>query len=180
MQRTSAGILLWRLTPAGPEVFVGHMGGPFWRKRPRAWSIPKGEPVEGEEPLEAALREFAEEIGVPAPNAAYRDLGTVRQAAGKVVTVFAARWDGPLTFVGSNTVRMEYPRGSGRTIEFPEIDEARWVTLSDARELLVAGQVAALDRLRLDALGCDGGRAGAIDGGADSPHGAGTPRNDRA
>ncbi|WP_308201680.1 NUDIX domain-containing protein [Curtobacterium flaccumfaciens] len=155
----SAGLLLHRTGPSGPEVFLAHMGGPFWRNRPRAWSIPKGLVEAGEEPLGTALREFAEEIGVPAPVTAadLTDLGEFRQASGKRVRVFAARASGfSVDTVRSNTVRLELPRGSGRFVEVPEVDDARWVGLDEARELVVAGQVAALDALV--ALGsCAGG-----------------------
>lgn len=147
---TSAGLLLHRRTPDsdGPEVFLVHMGGPFWRRRPRAWSIPKGLLDPGEDPLAAALREFAEEVGVPAPDGPTVDLGEVRQASGKRVRVFARRADGfVVDAVRSNTVRLELPRGSGRFVEVPEVDEGRWVGVDEARALLVAGQVAALDRL---------------------------------
>ncbi|HZW40701.1 MAG TPA: NUDIX domain-containing protein, partial [Agromyces sp.] len=97
MPVTSAGLLLWRapvalVSPGGsePEVFIAHMGGPFWaRKQAGAWSIPKGEYVEGEDPLAAARREFAEEVGEPAPDAAYVDLGEFRYSSGKLVRVFA-------------------------------------------------------------------------------------------
>lgn len=146
----SAGLLLHRTGPSGPEVFLAHMGGPFWRSRPRAWSIPKGLVEAGEEPLGTALREFAEEIGVPAPVTAadLTDLGEFRQASGKRVRVFAARASGfSVDSVRSNTVRLELPRGSGRFVEVPEVDDARWVGLDEARELVVAGQVAALDAL---------------------------------
>ncbi|WIE66759.1 NUDIX domain-containing protein [Curtobacterium sp. MCLR17_054] len=146
----SAGLLLHRTGPSGPEVFLAHMGGPFWRNRPRAWSIPKGLVEAGEEPLGTALREFAEEIGVPAPvtAAGLTDLGEFRQASGKRVRVFAARASGfSVDTVRSNTVRLELPRGSGRFVEVPEVDDARWVGLDEARELVVAGQVAALDAL---------------------------------
>jgi len=146
----SAGLLLHRAGPSGPEVFLAHMGGPFWRNRPRAWSIPKGLVEAGEEPLGTALREFAEEIGVPAPVTAadLTDLGEFRQASGKRVRVFTARASGfSVDTVRSNTVRLELPRGSGRFVEVPEVDDARWVGLDEARELVVAGQVAALDAL---------------------------------
>ncbi|WP_367948080.1 NUDIX domain-containing protein [Curtobacterium sp. VKM Ac-2852] len=146
----SAGLLLHRAGPSGPEVFLAHMGGPFWRNRPRGWSIPKGLVEAGEEPLGTALREFAEEIGVPAPVSAadLTDLGEFRQASGKRVRVFAARASGfSVDTVRSNTVRLELPRGSGRFVEVPEVDDARWVGLDEARELVVAGQVAALDAL---------------------------------
>lgn len=146
----SAGLLLHRTGPSGPEVFLAHMGGPFWRSRPRAWSIPKGLVEASEEPLGTALREFAEEIGVPAPVTAadLTDLGEFRQASGKRVRVFAARAsEFSVDTVRSNTVRLELPRGSGRFVEVPEVDDARWVGLDEARELVVAGQVAALDAL---------------------------------
>ncbi|WP_123292799.1 NUDIX domain-containing protein [Curtobacterium sp. PhB78] len=146
----SAGLLLHRTGPAGPEVFVVHMGGPFWRNRPRAWSIPKGLVEAGEDPLETAVREFGEEIGVPAPVAAddVADLGEFRQASGKRVRVFAAPAPAfEVAVVRSNTVRLELPRGSGRFVDVPEVDDARWVPVAEARELLVAGQVAAVDAL---------------------------------
>ncbi|GGL70060.1 DNA mismatch repair protein MutT [Curtobacterium citreum] len=147
---TSAGLLLHRRAPdsEGPEVFLVHMGGPFWRRRPRAWSIPKGLLDPGEDPLAAALREFAEEVGVPAPDGTTVDLGEVRQASGKRVRVFARRADDfVVDAVRSNTVRLELPRGSGRSVEVPEVDEGRWVGVDEARALLVTGQVAVLDRL---------------------------------
>ncbi|OII07577.1 hypothetical protein BIU95_10755 [Curtobacterium sp. MCBA15_007] len=146
----SAGLLLHRTGPSGPEVFLAHMGGPFWRNRPRAWSIPKGLVEAGEQPDASALREFAEEIGVPAPVGAadLTDLGEFRQASGKRVRVFAAAASGfSVDTVRSNTVRLELPRGSGRFVEVPEVDDARWVGVDQARELVVAGQVPALDAL---------------------------------
>lgn len=145
----SAGLLLYRTAASGDvEVFIAHMGGPFWRRRERAWSIPKGEYAASEAPLDAARREFAEEIGVPAPDVTYVELGEFRQASGKRVVVFAGEApDFAVTQVVSNTVRLELPRGSGRFVDVPEIDEARWEPVSAARELLVAGQVAALDAL---------------------------------
>ncbi|KQO65270.1 hypothetical protein ASF23_01415 [Curtobacterium sp. Leaf261] len=131
---------------------MAHMGGPFWRSRPRAWSIPKGEletlPDGSEEDaFVAATREFAEEIGVPAPDVSYRELGTFRQSSGKRVVVFAAASALEVERVRSATFALELPRGSGRFVDFPEVDDARWVPLHDARALVVAGQVAALDAL---------------------------------
>ncbi|WP_323749141.1 NUDIX domain-containing protein [Curtobacterium sp. VKM Ac-2884] len=146
----SAGLLLHRTGPAGAEVFVAHMGGPFWRNRPRAWSIPKGLVEPDEDPLATALREFGEEIGVPAPVSAddVTDLGEFRQASGKRVRVFAAPAPGfEVAVVRSNTVRLELPRGSGRFVDVPEVDDARWVPVAEVRALLVAGQVAAVDAL---------------------------------
>jgi len=125
------------------------MGGPFWaKKEERAWSIPKGELEPGEDELAGALREFAEELGTPAPDADYERLGEFRYASGKVVVVFVAETPGfdPGEFDGG-AFRMEWPPRSGRTIEVPELDRGGWVPVERARELLVAGQVSALDAL---------------------------------
>ncbi|POH62558.1 DNA mismatch repair protein MutT [Cryobacterium zongtaii] len=145
----SAGILLYRLTDAAePEVWIAHMGGPFWaRKDAAAWSIPKGEYGLGEDPFAAARREFEEEIGVPAPAVEYVELGEFRQPSGKVVTVFAAEANLAVDTVVSNTFELEWPKGSGRLQSFPEVDDARWVGLEQARVLLVRGQVPVLDAL---------------------------------
>ena len=145
----SAGILLYRLTDAAePEVWIAHMGGPFWaRKDAAAWSIPKGEYRLGEDPFAAARREFEEEIGAPAPAAEYVGLGEFRQASGKVVTVFAAETDFAVDAVLSNTFELEWPKGSGRLRSFPEVDDARWVGLEQARVKLVRGQLPVLDAL---------------------------------
>lgn len=145
----SAGILLYRITDAGePQVWIAHMGGPFWaRKQDAAWSIPKGEYDAGEDPLVAAKREFEEEIGVPAPDVPYAGLGEFRQPSGKVVTVFAAEADFAVDRLVSNTFELEWPKGSGVLRQFPEVDDARWVGLPDARVKLVRGQLAVLDAL---------------------------------
>lgn len=144
----SAGLLLGRVGDDGPEVFIAHMGGPFWKRRPRAWSIPKGL-VEGtDDDLTTARREFVEEIGVDAPDGDVIDLGDFRQASGKRVQVFGLVAPGfAVDVVRSNTVRLELPRGSGRFVDVPEVDDARWVPVDEAREMLVAGQVPALDAL---------------------------------
>lgn len=144
----SAGLLLYRVVDGDVQVWIAHMGGPFWKRRPRAWSIPKGL-VEGtEDLLTTARREFAEEIGVPAPDGSAVDLGEFRQASGKRVRVFAVEApDFTVDTVRSNTVRLELPRGSGRFVDVPEVDDARWVPVTEARDLLVAGQVAALDAI---------------------------------
>lgn len=146
---TSAGILLFRGDAAsGLEVFIAHMGGPFWaRKDTAAWSIPKGEYTGSENPLEVARREFDEEIGVRAPDLDYTLLGAFTQASGKTVTVYSARCDLPIAWVSSNEVEVEWPRGSGRRLTFPEVDRAAWIDLDEARPKLIAGQRAALDAL---------------------------------
>lgn len=148
MPVTSAGLLLYRASPA-PEVFIAHMGGPFWaRKQAAAWTIPKGELDDDEEPLRAALREFAEEIGTAAPDIPYVDLGVFRYASGKHVHVFAGSAPGfAIDELRSNTFEIEWPPRSGRRAGFPEVDEARWVTVDEARELLVAGQRPVLDAI---------------------------------
>jgi predicted NUDIX family NTP pyrophosphohydrolase len=148
MPRTSAGILLHRSGPAGLEVLIGHMGGPFWAsKDDAAWSIPKGEHGPDEDPFAVALREFEEEMGSPVPAADFVPLGEVRQSGGKVLTVWAAEGDLDADATTSNTFELEWPPRSGRVQQFPEIDRAAWVSVDVARAKLVKGQVPLLDRL---------------------------------
>jgi predicted NUDIX family NTP pyrophosphohydrolase len=150
MPKTSAGLLVFRRRDE-LEVLIAHMGGPFWaRKDARAWSIPKGEYTD-EEPLVAARREFAEEMGSPAPDGDVIELGAVKQSSGKMVIAFAVEGDFDLAGFRSNTFELEWPKGSGRLQEFPEVDRAEWVSEAVAREKLVKGQVPVLDAL-LDAL----------------------------
>ena len=147
MTQRSAGILLYRRSPA-LEVWIAHMGGPFWaRKDAAAWSIPKGLYESDEVPLTAAIREFTEEIGTPPPAVDYVNLGEFRQGSGKLVTVFAAEADFAVDEVRSNTFSVEWPPRSGRMQEFPEIDDARWFPVEVARVKLVKGQLPALDAL---------------------------------
>src|SRR4051812_32807072 len=124
------------------------MGGPYWaRKDAAAWSIPKGEYEPGEDPFEVAQREFLEELGSPVPTAEFTPLGELRQSTAKTLSVWAARGDlDPATAV-SNTFELEWPPGSGRLQEFPEIDRAEWFAVENARLRLVKGQVPLLDRL---------------------------------
>jgi predicted NUDIX family NTP pyrophosphohydrolase len=141
-------VLLWRRAPAGVEVLIGHMGGPFWaRKDDAAWSIPKGEHGPDEDPRAVALREFEEEMGSPVPATDLVPLGGVRQSGGKVLTVWAAEGDLDADATTSNTFELEWPPRSGRVQQFPEIDRAAWVSLDVARGKLVKGQVPLLDRL---------------------------------
>ena len=148
MRILSAGILLYRYSEAGLQVWIAHMGGPFWaRKDAGAWSIPKGEYQQGEDPLAAARREFAEEMGTSAPSADYTLLGSFRQSSGKTVTVFTAEADFRPEQILSNTFPLEWPKGSGRIRDFPEVDGAGWFALSDARTKLVRGQLPVLDSL---------------------------------
>jgi predicted NUDIX family NTP pyrophosphohydrolase len=153
----SCGILLYRVDRSGVvlpgsapavSVWIAHMGGPFWAKKDAAaWSLPKGEPLDGEDDLTAALREFAEEIGSPAPDVPYVGIGEFRQSSGKIVVVFAAETDFTVDEVVSNTFETEWPPRSGKRQSFPEIDRAEWVPLDTARTKLVKGQQPVLDAL---------------------------------
>jgi predicted NUDIX family NTP pyrophosphohydrolase len=145
----SAGILLYRWTAdGGLEVLLAHMGGPFWaRKDAGAWSVPKGEYLAGEEPLAAARREFAEELGRPVPDGPLTALGELRQPSGKRVSVWALAADFDPETAEFGTFTMEWPPRSGRIGTFPEVDRVAWFALEAAREKLVRGQVAFLDRL---------------------------------
>ncbi len=152
MPKVSAGILLHRSGPEGEgiEVLLIYPGGPYWTNKDRgAWSIPKGEVEEGEEPLACALRELEEELGSRPELAAEEllELGEVRQRGGKHVLCWAAAADfDPATLV-SNTFTMEWPRGSGVEREFPEVERAEWFDLEQARRKINVAQVAFLERL---------------------------------
>ena len=144
----SAGLLLYRRGSDGLQVLLVHPGGPFWARRDAGvWSIPKGETDAGEDPLAAARREFAEELGSPAPEGEPIALGEIRQKSGKRVTAWALAGDLDLTTVRSNTFTTEWPPRSGRQAEFPEIDRAGWFSLAEAREKLIPAQAALVDRL---------------------------------
>jgi predicted NUDIX family NTP pyrophosphohydrolase len=149
--KRSAGILLFRRVgrPASDvEVLLGHMGGPYWSTRDAAgWSIPKGEYDAGEMPLDAAQREFEEELGVPVPPVDLVELGSIRQSSGKLVTVWAGESDLDIGRFKPGTFEMEWPRGSGRRQEFPELDRIAWFGLEAARQKLVTGQRVFVDRL---------------------------------
>ncbi len=147
-KRRSAGILLHRDVEGRLEVLLVHPGGPFWARRDAgAWSIPKGEYEPDEEPLEAARREFAEELGAAPPAGEPTDLGEVHQKSGKVVHAWALEGDLDPAAVKSNTFALEWPPRSGQMREFPEIDRAQWFGVEEARERINPAQVALLDRL---------------------------------
>jgi predicted NUDIX family NTP pyrophosphohydrolase len=145
---TSAGLLLYRITSDGPQLLLGHMGGPFWaRKDEGAWSIPKGEHDADEPPERAAVREFTEELGSAPPDGPLVPLGSVRQRGGKHVTVFAREADFDADHILPGTFELEWPPRSGRRQSFPEIDRAAWFEPAEARRRLVAAQVEFVDRL---------------------------------
>jgi predicted NUDIX family NTP pyrophosphohydrolase len=144
----SAGLLLHRRRDGIREVLLVHPGGPFWaNKDAGAWSIPKGEYADGEEPELCALREFEEELGSPPPTSPRTALGEIRQRNGKRVSAWAAEGELDADAIRSNTFELEWPPRSGQRREFPEVDRAGWFGLEEAREKLNPAQVAFLDRL---------------------------------
>lgn len=150
MRGLSAGLLLYRTGANGLEVLLVKPGGPYWRKRDLgAWQIPKGAVEEGEEPIDAAFREVEEELGFrpagdPVP------LGRIRQTGGKLVKAFALEAEFEPAALVSIHFEMEWPPRSGRRESFPEVEEARWFGLAEARDYMLASQQPLLDRL----LGC--------------------------
>lgn len=154
MAKQSAGVLVYRRRHGAIEVLLGHPGGPFWaRKDKGAWSVPKGELEDGEDLLEAAKREFKEEIGHAAPEGEYIELGSIRRNS-KEIYVWAVEGDLDTSSILSNTFQMEWPPKSGKQIEVPEIDRAAWVPLTTAPEKMHTGQDAFISRLA-EALGMD-------------------------
>lgn len=146
--RRSAGILLFRRTEAGVEVLLGHLGGPLWARRDEgAWTLPKGEPEDGEGLLAAARREFSEELGLPVPDGEPIPLGEVRQRGGKVVTAWALEADLDPDDITPGTFELEWPPRSGRVRPFPELDRVAWLGLADAARLLIPAQRELLTRL---------------------------------
>ena len=140
MAKRTAGILLFREAPGGLEVLLVHPGGPFWaRKDDGAWSIPKGLVDEGEELLDAAKREFREETG-GSPDGEAITLDPLRQPSGKILHAWAMRGEFDLAKLISNTFSMEWPPGSGRQQEFPEVDRAAWFSMEDAWRKILKGQ----------------------------------------
>ena len=147
MTKQSAGLLLYRQSERGTEVFLVHPGGPFWAKKDLgAWSIPKGEYAEDEAALAGARREFQEETGF-AIEGDLLELGTVRQTGGKLVSAWALEGDCDPAMLTSNLFEMEWPPRSGRMMEFPEVDRGAWFNLPEARERILASQQPFLDRL---------------------------------
>src|SRR4051794_29934129 len=145
--KRSAGVLLFRRRNHETEVFLVHPGGPFWAKKDEgAWSIPKGEYSDGEDPLDAAKREFQEETG-SSVDGKFIALGEVKQAGGKLVWAWALEQDIDASQIESNTFEMKWPPGSRKLKSFPEVDRASWFPLSIARTKLLNSQVPFLERL---------------------------------
>lgn len=155
--KRSAGLLLYRMRGGRVEVFIAHMGGPFWASKDEGgWSIVKGEYEEGEDPFVAACREFREETGSGPPSGRPVELGEVRQSGGKRIVAWAIESEFDPASVRSNTFTIEWPRGSGQQRQFPEIDRADWFDTATARRKLVKGQVAFIDALEREILGSTG------------------------
>ena len=147
MPKQAAGILLFRRGKAGVEVLLAHPGGPLWaRKDYGSWTLPKGQFTDGELPLDAAKREFEEEMG-SAPTGDFQSLGTLKQPSGKIIHAWAAESDFDSSSVKSNLFSMEWPPKSGQMGEFPEIDRAGWFPIDQARIRILKGQAPFLDRL---------------------------------
>jgi predicted NUDIX family NTP pyrophosphohydrolase len=147
VEKVSAGLLMYRKASGQLEVLLVHPGGPFWRRKDlAAWTIPKGGLGPDEDLLDAAQREFQEETGCE-PHGPFLPLAAVRQAGGKVISAWAFQGDWDPAEVRSNTVTMEFPKGSGRFRTFPEVDRAEWFDLPEARRRINPAQVALLDEL---------------------------------
>jgi predicted NUDIX family NTP pyrophosphohydrolase len=147
MAKRSAGLLMYRWHNRELQAFLVHPGGPFWAKKDMgAWSISKGEYVDGEVPLEAAKREFHEETGFAAQGT-FLELGSVQQSVGKVVSAWAFEGDCDPSAMVSNRCQVEWPPRSGRKIEIPEVDRGDWFSIAEGRERILKSQAPFLDRL---------------------------------
>ena len=147
-KKKSAGLLLYRENSDGLEVLLVHPGGPFWQKKDDgAWTIPKGEFDDGEDPLQAAKREFEEETGAAPPDGEFIPLEPVRQPSGKTVHAWAINGDFDPAKLRSNMFPMEWPPNTGKLQQFPEIDRAAWLTPEIAKRKILKGQVPFIDEL---------------------------------
>ena len=148
MIKHSAGLLVYRINDGQLEVLIGHMGGPFFAKKDKAaWSIPKGEYDETEDPKTAARHEFQQEIGQPPPDGDWLELGQVEYKNKKRVSIWAIEGEVDANNIQSNTFELEWPPRSGQTQQFPEIDRAEWLTIDQPRPKLIPAQCVFLDRL---------------------------------
>jgi predicted NUDIX family NTP pyrophosphohydrolase len=158
MTKRSAGILMHREAGSGLELLLVHPGGPFWAKKDvGAWSIPKGEYEADEDPLQAAIREFEEELGSPPPGSGYRELGEIVQPSRKRLVAFAIEGDFDPATLKSNLFEMEWPPKSGRMQSFSEVDRAEWFAPDKARDKILVRQMPFIDQL-CSHLGATGGQ----------------------
>ena len=147
MPKRSAGLLMFRTSNDQLEVFLVHPGGPLWAKKDKgAWTIPKGEYEQDENPLVAARREFEEETGFQATDE-FVDLGSIKQKSGKIVNAWAFEGDCDPAKLASNTCEIEWPPRSGRHLEMPEVDSGRWFSTNEASEYIREEQREFLQRL---------------------------------
>jgi predicted NUDIX family NTP pyrophosphohydrolase len=147
MPKKSAGLLMYRRRRGVLEVFLVHPGGPFWEKKDAgSWSIPKGEYMPGEDPLEVAKREFEEETSFKA-SGEFIPLTSRRQPSGKIISAWAFEGDCDASAIKSNTFLTEWPPRSGRQQEFPEVDRAGWFSVPVAKEKIIKGQSGFLEEL---------------------------------
>lgn len=142
MVKRSAGLLLYHFKNNLPEILLVHPGGPFWAKKEAgAWSIPKGEIEENEDPLQAALRETKEETGISIELKDPVPLTPLKQKSGKIIFAWAMQSDIELREIKSNLFEMEWPKGSGKIQSFAEVDKAAWFNLEEAKTKIVSGQL---------------------------------------
>jgi predicted NUDIX family NTP pyrophosphohydrolase len=147
MPKKSAGLVMYRRRRGVVEVLLVHPGGPFWQKKDAgSWSIPKGEYMPGEDPLEVAKREFQEEISFKA-SGEFIPLTPRKQPSGKIISAWAFEGDCDASAIKSNTFLIEWPPRSGRQQEFPEVDRAGWFSISAAKEKIVKGQSGFVDEV---------------------------------
>lgn len=145
--KTSAGLLVYRRRNKTTEVFLVHPGGPFWKKKDKgAWSVPKGEFTEEEDPLTAAKREFQEETG-QTMDGQFVALNPIRQKGGKIVYAFAVEGEADADNIVSNTFPQEWPYNSGKWMNFPEVDKAGWFGIEEAKEKINPAQTALIEDL---------------------------------
>ena len=149
MPKKSAGLLLYRINdPAEIVVLLVHPGGPFWRNKDEgAWTIPKGEFADDEDPLDAAKREFREELGSAPPRGNYVPLKPIKQAGGKIVHAWTVAGDFDPATLDSNIFLTEWPPKSGRMQNFPEVDRAEWFSVEMARRKILPSQLPLIDEL---------------------------------